>query len=219
MGRLGLAVLLVLALGPACHRRPGRVPVSAPAPPLPGAIEEGVASWYGHPYHGRRASNGEIYDMEKFTAAHRTLPFGARVRVESLSNGRAVEVRINDRGPFVHNRIIDLSRAAAREIQMIGPGTARVRVRVVGLPEAVPGGFFAVQVGSFRDRSNAERLRRTLERECGAASIQIYDSPGGIFYRVLAGSEREAAGAEALAERLRGRDLTGFVVRLDENQL
>jgi rare lipoprotein A len=99
-----------------------------------GAWEEGVASWYGHPYHGRRTANGEVYDQELMTAAHPTLRFGVVVEVSNLSNGLRTRVRINDRGPFVANRAIDLSRAAAREIAMLGPGTAPVRVEVVGLP-------------------------------------------------------------------------------------
>lgn len=195
-------------------------PAAAPAPQVVlGATEDGVASWYGHPYHGRATTSGEIYDMEKRTAAHRTLAFGVRVRVENLSNGREVEVRINDRGPFVADRIVDLSRAAAEQLQMIGPGTARVRLRVVGLPDRPAAGFFAVQVGSFRDRSNAERLRRKLEVEHGAASIREHDSPRGLFHRVLAGRESDTAGAEALATKLRSAGLAGFVVRVDENRL
>ncbi len=100
-----------------------RARVAAPA--RIGSAETGVASWYGYPYHGRRAANGEIYDMEKMTAAHRTLPFGTWVRVKNLANSRTVEVRITDRGPFVGGRILDLSHAAAVTLDMIGPGTAQ----------------------------------------------------------------------------------------------
>src|SRR5258708_4046499 len=101
------------------HKR--RVPV-AKAPRI-GSNESGIASWYGIPYHGRRAANGEIYDMEKLTAAHRTLPFDTWVRVKNLTNNKTVDVRIQDRGPFVDKRIIDLSRAAAQQINMIRPRT------------------------------------------------------------------------------------------------
>ena len=125
-------------------------------------------------------------------------------------------MRINDRGPFVKGRIIDLSRAAAREIQMIGPGTVRVRVSVIGLPDRVEDGFFAAQVGSFRERSNAERLRERLARRHGAAHIQDYDSPRGRFYRVLAGREPDAARAESLAAKLEAEGLPAFVVRVDQ---
>src|SRR5207245_7871393 len=100
-------------------------------PASPGYVEEGNASWYGLPFHGRRASNGEIYDMYRLTAAHRTLPFETVVRVTNLANGRSATVRITDRGPFVENRIIDLSLAAARELDMIGPGVVPVRLEVL----------------------------------------------------------------------------------------
>ena len=95
-------------------------------------MEEGKASWYGVPYHGRRAASGEIFDMEKLTAAHRTLPFNTRVEVTNLENGRSVVVRINDRGPYVEGRVIDLSQAAARELRFLGRGTTKVRLKVLG---------------------------------------------------------------------------------------
>jgi len=103
----------------------------AAAEDLRSYTETGLASWYGKPYHGRATASGERYDMHGLTAAHRTLPFGTRVRVTNLENGRKVEVRITDRGPFVEGRIIDLSRAAARKLQMIQAGLARVELRVV----------------------------------------------------------------------------------------
>src|SRR5271165_285310 len=109
---------------------------TSPAPQPPITSEEGIASWYGIPYHGRQAANGEIYDMEKMTAAHRTLPFGTWVRVTNLTNGKTTEVRITDRGPFIDGRIIDLSRAAAREIDLLIPGIVQVRVDVIN-PAAV----------------------------------------------------------------------------------
>src|SRR5438046_6240812 len=122
--RAGIAVLAVVACiaGAGCSKKKKRVP--AAASPRINAVETGVASWYGNPYHGRRSANGEIYDMEKMTAAHRTLPFDTWVRVENLDTHKSVEVRITDRGPFVRGRILDLSHAAAASIDMIGPGTA-----------------------------------------------------------------------------------------------
>jgi rare lipoprotein A len=209
-------VLAIALVPPACGRKKIQVPVAAAPAPILGVTEEGMASWYGHPYHGRRAASGETYDMEQMTAAHRTLPFGVRVRVVNLDNGRETEVRINDRGPFVRDRIIDLSRAAARRIQMLGPGTARVRLRVVGLPEQEPpGGFFAVQIGSFRDRGNAQRLREAMARQHGAADIQRYDSPRGLFHRVVVGRAQDLPAAEDLLSRLRAQGHDGFVVRVD----
>lgn len=108
-------------------------------PPIVNGVQTGVASWYGPGFHGNRTANGEIYDQFELTAAHQSLPLGSRVMVTNLTNGRAVEVRINDRGPFVDNRIIDLSYAAARVIGMLGPGTARVRVEVLSSPVQLAG--------------------------------------------------------------------------------
>ncbi len=175
-----------------------------------------MASWYGHPYHGRNAANGEIYDMEKMTAAHRTLPFGTWVRVDNLSNQKSAVVRITDRGPFVSGRIIDLSRAAARAIEMIGPGTVKVRVTVTKPPEKVSEvELFAVQIGAFRERSRAENLRRRLEaRHQNVFLVRRDGSPP--MWRVLVGRESTIEEAENLAERLRPETGAAFVVRLDE---
>src|SRR6185503_13653217 len=119
----GLAAAVV-ASGCALFRAP------AP-PPIEDGVQVGVASWYGPGFHGRRTASGEIYDQDGLTAAHQSLPFGTRVRVTNLDNGRAVDVRITDRGPFVGGRVIDLSRAAARVIGLIGPGVGPVRVEVL----------------------------------------------------------------------------------------
>src|SRR5690242_19859476 len=173
--RIGAAILGVALLylcGSGCGKkkhvpRSSVAPVPSSAPAL--ASESGLASWYGHPYHGRRAANGEIYDMEQMTAAHRTLPFGTWVRVKNLDNDRTVDVRITDRGPFVRGRVLDLSRAAAVSIAMIGPGTAKVKITVIARPAVVEtaaaqapppsaplaADLFAVQVGAFADRNNA----------------------------------------------------------------
>lgn len=117
-------------------RPPGSHPAKTVQMPRVGASEEGIASWYGPPYHGRRTANGEVYDMEEWTAAHQSLPFGVWVEVLNKRNAKKVQVRINDRGPFVDGRIIDLSKAAARSIDMIGPGIVPVRIRVIRLPES-----------------------------------------------------------------------------------
>jgi len=106
--------------------------------PSIGTRQTGIASWYGHPYHGRATASGEIYDMERNTAAHQRFAFGTWVRVENLDNGKRTEVRINDRGPFKRGRIVDLSRSAARKIDMIGPGTAKVRLTVIRGSSATP---------------------------------------------------------------------------------
>jgi rare lipoprotein A len=179
--------------------------------------EEGIASWYGVPFHGRRASNGEIYDMHKLTAAHRTLPFDTVVRVINLSNGKSTVVRITDRGPFVDNRIIDLSMAAAQEIDSMGAGVVPVRLEILSAGVDPAGGFFTVQVGAFRDRGNAERLRERLNASYSPIFIQSYDSPDGLFYRVRVGKVPGEGAARQLGEQLRSREsFAPMVVRLDE---
>jgi rare lipoprotein A len=168
------------------------------------------------PYHGRRAANGEIYDMYKLTAAHRTLPFDTVVRVTNQKNGKQVEVRITDRGPFVEGRIIDLSLGAARELDMVGMGIAPVRVVLVSGTESPAEGFFTVQVGAFLSKDNAERLRGQMEERYSFAVIQEYDAPQGLFYRVRVGKLPSEDAAKALGDRLREQEhVQPFVVRLD----
>src|SRR2546428_2660399 len=145
MGRSWWGAVLVVYLLAGCA--PMRTNPPAPPPVIDG-IQLGVASWYGPGFHGNRTANGEIYDQYELTAAHRTLPLGTRVMVTNLSNGRAVEVRINDRGPFVGGRAIDLSYAAARTIGMIGPGTVRVRVEVLGSATLVAAAPAATRVAA-----------------------------------------------------------------------
>ena len=201
---------------------PARAPAprrgtTAPNPAMSAYAEEGNASWYGVPFHGRRASNGEVYDMHKLTAAHRTLPFDTVVRVTNLSNGKATVVRITDRGPFVDNRIIDLSMAAALEIDSIGPGVVPVRLEILSAGIDPTAGFFTVQVGAFRDRGNAERLRERLNASYSPIFIQPYDSPDGLFYRVRVGKVPGEGAAQQFGEQLRNREgFTPMVVRLDE---
>lgn len=209
-----LAVLGLLVCG--CGKKKKARVTPAIARPT-GYSETGLASWYGHPYHGRRAANGEIYDMEKLTAAHRTLPFNTWVKVRNLENSRDVDLRIIDRGPFINGRIIDVSHAAARQIGLIGPGVAKVRVEVITTPAAVSEGRFGVQVGAFRVQANAERLRQRMEKECGAARIVFREGQPGMW-RVLAGEKSSLDAASGLADQLRARheDLRGaYVVRLD----
>jgi rare lipoprotein A len=179
-------------------------------------VEEGNASWYGPPFHGRKASNGEIYDMNKLTAAHRTLPFDSIVRVTNLNNGKSTTVRITDRGPFVDNRIIDLSKAAAQEIESIGPGVVPVRIEVISGPDPYSG-FFTVQVGAFKEKGNADRLKERLSATYSPIFIQQAVLDEGTFYRVRVGRVSGEADAQRLKDTL--RDSEGFspmVLRLDE---
>jgi rare lipoprotein A len=217
-----LALLVAILLLQSCGKK--KVSTAHPSTPVPskvkapkvGDTEEGVASWYGHPYHGRAAANGEIYDMEKLTAAHRTLPFNTWVRVENLSTGQKVDLRIIDRGPFVNNRIIDVSHVAAEQIGLLGPGTARVRVTVIRSPAVEEAYLFAVQVGIFRSKENADKLRDRMQAQFGSArAVERQGTPS--VWRVLVGQESSPERAEALATRVRGDTSIpeAFVVRLD----
>ncbi|WP_281347184.1 septal ring lytic transglycosylase RlpA family protein [Thermosulfurimonas marina] len=195
--------------------------------PLPrplGYTEEGLASWYGPGFHGRRTASGEIYNMYAFTAAHKTLPLGTYVLVTNLKNGRRVVVRINDRGPFVPGRIIDLSYAAARALNMVEDGVVPVRITV--LAPARPGpkgpvfarvpnlkkGEFYLQVGAFRSYTNAVRLRERLARRFRTVLIEPYDSPEGPFYRVKIFLAYDLEKARKMAESLRREFPEAFVV-------
>lgn len=178
--------------------------------------EEGRASWYGEPFNGRRASNGEVYDMNKLTAAHRTMAFGTIVKVTNLTNGKSTVVRITDRGPFVDNRIIDLSMAAAKAIESIGPGVVLVRLEVISGSDPF-GGFFTVQVGAFKEKENAERLRVRLNAQYPPSTIQQVALDEGTFYRVRAGKISGEQAAQKFADDLHARE--GFhtmVIRLDD---
>jgi rare lipoprotein A len=222
MRKLLAAGLIAIALGGCAHKKRtradrGAAPPRASVPmPAPGDVETGVASWYGRPYHGRQAANGEVYDMETLVAAHRTLPFDTWVKVTNLLNQKTVEVRIIDRGPFVDGRIIDLSHAAARAIDLIGPGVASVRLEVLRVPSLAVPGAYAVQVGAFREKQNAERLRTRMETAFGAARIVLRDGSPPLW-RVLVGREATVEGATALAARIRAEsgERTAWVLRLD----
>lgn len=227
--RLAVAGLLLtlLASASACGSRgrakTSRQPAPGGMPPMTGEAETGLASWYGDPYHGRPTASGETYNMNAFTAAHRTLPFSTWVRVTSLENHLFTTVKINDRGPFIEGRIIDLSRAAAEAIGMVGAGTMLVRVEVVKHPEQVAitngvyEGFYGVQVGSFRSEENALRLQAALMEEYGDVVVQTYEAPDGIYYRVRVGRFSSYYEAEELAFLLRDHPevAAALVVRLD----
>lgn len=213
---MGLALALV-----GCHKKIVRQIPSPPAARAAGIalgyMEIGVASWYGHPYHGRPAADGEVYDMEQMTAAHRTLPFNTWVRVFDLDTNKDIDLRITDRGPFVDGRIIDISHAAARALEMIGPGTARVRIEVIRLPEVIGPAMFAVQVGAFRDRRNAERVREEMEARYAPARLVMRAGNPNVW-RVLVGSEPTPDAANKLAGRIRKEShekTDAFVVRVD----
>jgi rare lipoprotein A len=181
--------------------------------------EVGLASWYGEEYHGRKTANGEVYNMYAMTAAHRTLPFNLRVRVINLENGKKAEFRINDRGPFIPGRIVDLSKSGARELGFLGAGTAKVSVEAVGW--AVSGasptrnGVYSIQVGSFLEKDNADRFRETLARTHSHVHVVSWESNTQRYYRVRLGSFRTQEEARRYFEILNREQLTGFIVRED----
>lgn len=196
--RLGVLTTLLLAFTAACggYRPPPELP-----PPRttvePGWTQTGVASWYGPGFDGRPTASGETFDMDAMTAAHRTLPLGTRIEVTVLATGRRTEVRVNDRGPFVDDRVLDVSRAAARRLGFLQDGTARVRLRVV----EGPADCFEVQVGSFADASNARDLRGRL-RDRGEPG-RLEDGPDD-FVRVVAGPYASEERARHVRERFGG---------------
>ena len=180
--------------------------------------ETGLASWYGEDYHGRKTANGETYDMYAMTAAHRTLPFHTRVRVTNLENGKKAELRINDRGPFIPGRIIDLSKSGAKEIGILDLGTARVIIESTGWPaERLPPGegVYAVQVGSFLEKENAHRFREDLSWKHAHVHVVLWESNTKRYYRVRLGSFRTEYEARRYSEGLKREGLAGFVVRED----
>lgn len=180
------------------------------------APEEGLASWYGGKFQGRRTASGEIFDTNQLTAAHKTLPFGTLVRVTNLDNDKTTVVRINDRGPFVAGRIIDLSRAAAAAIGMTGKGVAPVRIEpaparvAAGAPPAAAP-TYSIQLGAFRTRSHADRLASRLAGVGFAARIQ--EAAGGI-HRVLVTGVAESE-LEAARRSLREAGFTDQLVRAE----
>jgi rare lipoprotein A len=186
-----------------------------------GFVQRGIASWYGTKFHGRSTSSGEVYNMHAMTAAHKTLPIPVYVEVKNLDNGRSTVVRVNDRGPFVTGRIIDLSYAAAIKLGVDGPGTANVEIRTVGTGQAQPKSVVRtiplakefeqdaplfVQMGSFSSHVNATNLVQNLvDANESTAQISSLQTDNGIFYRVRVGPLFDIAEANAIVSRLKGK--------------
>jgi peptidoglycan lytic transglycosylase len=213
------AAFLVLFLAVSCaSSRP--VPVSNPIPPAElhdGWSEDGLASWYGGDdgFEGKPTASGEIYDSSKMTAAHRDLPLGTVVRVTNLDNGRSVEVRINDRGPFIHGRVIDLSQEAARRLDLIGPGVGPVKIVIVRpgvaptpVPLSVAEGPWAVQVGSFGDPERADRHAERVR----TAGFSVYLEPYEGLTRVKIGPLDSRSDAEEVLAQAEDAGFEGIVV-------
>ncbi len=198
------------------------------------SVQYGLASWYGKQFHGRRTANGEFYDMYKISAAHRTLPLGSVVRVTRRDNGKSLTVRINDRGPFIRGRIIDLSYGAARAVDMVVDGVAPVRVELIsvgdnryyknGRPELASSSTpssrvtpparaetYTVQVGSYLQRDNALRLQQRLSGRYNPVFIREWEDSSRVYYRVRVGRFSSEDAAHELARRLEAENLSTFV--------
>ncbi|MDG4475992.1 septal ring lytic transglycosylase RlpA family protein [Thiovibrio frasassiensis] len=201
-----------------------------PLPSAEGYSETGIASWYGNPFHGRKTSNGETYNMYDWTAAHKTLPMNTRLLVENLDNGRTTTVRVNDRGPFVGTRIIDLSYNVARDLGIMKEGTGKVRITALGEAETVQladnktatrflphedfqKGDFFVQIGAFTVQKNADRLKDTMNRGGREAETVRYDRGDQIFYRVQVKAGTTLAQAKQMEQTMAGSGFSkAFVV-------
>jgi peptidoglycan lytic transglycosylase len=186
-----------------------------PANAKPLSVETGLASWYGAPYHNRRGSNGELYDMNAMTAAHRTLPLGSIVRVTNVKTGHSALVRITDRGPFVEGRILDLSQAAAKKVDVWQAGVATVRIEVLRTPSPLEGGRWAVQIGAFEKEPAADKLADHLSRRYQTAKVQCFSSPIGNWWVRVRVQDDDRKRAEEVARNTQTPQGSIFLVRLD----
>ena len=194
-----------------------------------GFSQEGIASWYGKDFHGKKTSNGETYNMYGLSAAHKTLPMGVFVKVKNKSTGDEIIVRVNDRGPFVKNRVIDLSYAAAKQLGYADRGTAPVKIEALGYrargesgeyyykePDDYESGTFAVQIGSFKDPQNAQRLALEMKKLFGYAEIQPAVVDGERFSRVLVGKYTSLKAAGEAEQQFAEHGYPGsFAVSID----
>jgi rare lipoprotein A len=190
--------------------------IEVPAGAKPIFEETGMASWYGAPYHNRRGSNGEVYDMNAMTAAHLTLPLGSIVRITNVKTGNSAIVRITDRGPFVVGRIVDLSVAAAKALDVYLPGTAKVRLEVLQAPAPLDtGGRWAVQIGSFTGQKAAAKLAEHLQKRYQTAKVLKFVSPVGDWWVRVRVLDDDRQRATALAHETETAEGSVFLVRLD----
>jgi rare lipoprotein A len=190
--------------------------ISIPPDAKPLSVETGLASWYGAPYHNRRGSNGEVYNMNAMTAAHRTLPLGSIVRVTNIKTGRSALVRITDRGPFIPGRILDLSLAAAKKVDVWQAGVCQVRVEVLQTPTPLTaGGRWAVQIGAFDDEDAAHQVADRLTRRYHTAKVLSFSSPVGDWWVRVRVLDDDRTRAEQVARDSRTSQGAIFLVRLD----
>jgi rare lipoprotein A len=190
--------------------------IHVPPNSKPLMVETGMASWYGAPYHNRRGSNGEVYNMNAMTAAHRTLPLGSIVRVTNEKTGTSALVRITDRGPFVDGRILDLSLAAAKQCDVWRAGVAKVRLEVLSTPSPLQtGGRWAVQIGAFDKEHDADQLAGHLSRRYHTAKVLCFSSPVGDWWVRVRVQDDDRKRAEEVAKDTKSNEASIFLVRLD----
>jgi rare lipoprotein A len=182
--------------------------------PGPGWVETGTASWYGEDFHGKPTASGEKYDMYGCSAAHKTIPLGSRVRVINLENGKEIIVPVNDRGPFVGARIIDMSYGAAQRLGMVEEGLAKVRIEVLELPRNYAGGKYTIQLGAFAERDNARKLAIQIESRGYRPNIEEANIHGSPLYRVRLGTFNSIESAQSLGQVLSTSGFNCFVVGL-----
>jgi len=201
-------VLLMNALTACASRH--RIPVEKRGPPpeqkiakteVTKGVQYGIASWYGKDFHGKPTSSGEIYDMYQLTCAHNTLPLGTTVMVTHMENGKSIELKVNDRGPFVKDRIIDVSYAAAQILGMYEKGTAYVKVEPIG-PVVEQVQRFTLQVGSFADEGNAQRLAEQLQKSFENVHVTTMETLTQKYHRVRVGQFETREEALSTAEKL-----------------
>jgi len=190
--------------------------LQVPSDAKPLSVETGLASWYGAPYHNRRGSNGELYNMHAMTAAHRTLPLGSIIRVTNVKTGHSALVRITDRGPFVEGRVLDLSQAAAKKVDVWQAGVAMVRVEVLRTPLPLEtGGRWAVQIGAFEEEHAADKLADHLSHRYNTAKVLCFSSPVGDWWVRVRVQDDDRKRAEDVAHSTQTPHGAIFLVRLD----
>ncbi len=195
--------------------KPATVPPASKHGAKPIYVQTGLASWYGPPYNHHRGSNGEIYDQDALTAAHRTLPLNSVVRVTNPATGHAVVVRITDRGPFIGDRIVDLSLAAAKAVDVWRPGTAEVKLEVLSAPAPIAeGGRWCVQIGAFQSEHEARKLKEKLQDRYADANVIQFTGPTGEWVRLRPQGDDKRQ-AEQVASKTHVKEGGVFLVRLD----
>jgi len=173
--------------------------------------EKGIASWYGKKFHGRLTANGEVYNMYGISAAHKTLPLGTVCKVTNIKNGESIVLRINDRGPFVKGRIIDLSYGAAKKLGFADEGLTEVIIEADIKKKALENSY-SIQVGSFVERGNAEKLKNSLSQNHGNIYIEKYENGGEAYYRVKIGNYKSQSDAQKTLDTLNNSGISGFIV-------